>query len=117
MAGGASATAAARPSEGKAAARAAASQNECMRSTASYPPGHPHRARLRRLLQDLGATRVGIAFEGRDSRYLLLSYRTEPVRRRLAEQPTQELKTFAMAQICQALPRSPGSDGKRGRFA
>lgn len=88
-----------------------------MRSTAPYPPGHPRRARLRELLQDLGATRVGIAFEGRDGRYVPLSYRTEPVRRRLAEQPAQELKAFAMAQIRQGLPSAPSPDGKRGRFA
>ena len=52
-----------------------------MRSTAPYPPGHPLRARLRR------------------GRQPLLSYRTEPVRPRLAEQPAQELKGFATAQF------------------
>ena len=88
-----------------------------MRSAAPYPPGHPLRARLRRLLQDLGATGVRIAFEGRGGRYRLLSYRTEPVRHRLPEQPTQELEAFAMAQIRQALPRAPNHDGKRGRFS
>ena len=88
-----------------------------MRSAAPYPPGHPTRTRLRQLLQDLGATSVGIAFESRRGRYRVLSYRTEPVRRRLAEQPTQELKAIAMAQIRQALPRAPNHDGKRGRFA
>ena len=85
-----------------------------MRSAAPYPPGHPRRARLRRLLQDLGATSVGVAFESRGGQYLLLSYRTEPKRHRLAEQPTQELKAFAIAQIRQALPRAPNHDGKRG---
>ena len=35
----------------------------------------------------------------------------------MAEQPTQELKAIAMAQIRQALPRAPSQDGKRGRFA
>ena len=88
-----------------------------MRSTVPYPPGHPLRVRLRRLLQDLGATRVGIAFEGRRGRYRLLSYRTEPVRHRLAPQPTQELKAFAKEQIRQALPEAPNHDGKRGGFA
>ena len=88
-----------------------------MRSAAPYPPGHPLRARLRRLLQDLGATGVGIAFEGRSGRYVLLSYRTEPVQHRLAEQATQELQAIAMAQIRQALPRAPSHDGKRGIFA
>lgn len=96
---------------------AAEYRNQRMQSTAPYPPGHPLRAGLRRLLQDLGATRVSIAFEGRDGRYVLLSYRTEPVQRRLAEQPTQELKAFAMALIRQGLPWAPGSDGTRGRFA
>ena len=88
-----------------------------MRSAAPYPPGHPRRARLRELLQDLDATSVRIAFEGRGGRYLLLSYRTEPVRHRLAEQPTQELKAIAMAQIRLGLPGTPSQDGKRGRFA
>lgn len=88
-----------------------------MRSTAPYPPGHPLRARLRRLLQDLGATSVGVTFESRDGRYRLLSYGTEPQRRRLAEQPTQELQAFAMAQIRQALPGAPSQDGKCGRFS
>ena len=88
-----------------------------MRPMAPYPPGHPRRARLRRLLQDLGATGVGVTFESRNGRYRLLSYRTEPVRRRLAEQPTQELKAIATAQIRQALPRAPIHDGKRGRFS
>ena len=88
-----------------------------MRSAAPYPPGHPLRARLRRLLQNLGAASVVVAFESRAGRYLLLSYRTEPIRHRLAERPTQELKGFAMAQIGQALPRAPSQDGKRGRFA
>ena len=81
---GESATGAARPPEGQAAQRAAASLNEPMRSTAPYPPGHLRRARLRELLQDLGATRVGVTFETRGGQYLLLSYRTEPVRHRLA---------------------------------
>ena len=88
-----------------------------MRSTAPFPPGHPHRARLRRLLQDLGATSVTITFESRSGRYRLLSYRTEPVRRRLAEQPTQELQAFAIARIRQALPRAPNQNGKRGKSA
>ena len=88
-----------------------------MRSTAPYPPGHPRRARLRELLQGLGATRVGITFESRRGRYLLLSYRTGPVRHRLAEQPTQELKAVAMAMIRQALPQAPSQDGKRGIFS
>ena len=88
-----------------------------MRSTAPYPPGHPLRARLRQMLQDLGASGVGITFESRRGRYLLLSYRTEPARHRLAGQPTHELKAFAMAQIRQALPRAPDQDGKRGRFS
>ena len=88
-----------------------------MRSTALCPPGHPLRARLRLRLQDLGATSVGATFESRRGRYLLLSYRTEPMRHRLAGQPTQELKAIAMAQIRQALPRAPNHDGKRGRFS
>ena len=88
-----------------------------MRSAAPYPAGHPRRARLRQLLQDLGATRVGVAFESRNGRYSLLSYRTEPTRHRLAELPTQELKAIAMAQIRQALPRAPHPDGKRGNLA
>ena len=78
--------------------------------------GHPRRARLRRLLQDLGATRVRIASKSRRGRYVLLSHRTEPVRGRLAEQPAQELKASAMAQIRQALP--PGADpGRQARKA
>ena len=44
-----------------------------MRPTAPYPPGHRLRARLRQLLQDLGATRVRVTFESRDGQYLLLS--------------------------------------------
>ena len=88
-----------------------------MRSTAPYPPGHPRRARLRRLLQDLGATTIDATFESRNGRYRLLSYRSQPVRHRLAKQPTQELKAIAMAQIHQALPRAPNHDGKRGRFS
>ena len=88
-----------------------------MRPTAPYPPGHPRRARLRPLLQGLGAARVVVSFESRRGRYRLLSYRTEPVRHRLAEQPTEELKTFAMAQIRQPLSRAPSPDGKRGRFS
>ena len=88
-----------------------------MRSTAPFPPGHPRRARLRQLLQDLGATRVRIAFESRRGRYRLLSYRTESVQHRLAEQATQELQAIAMAQIRQALPEAPNHDGKRGSFS
>ena len=68
------------------------------------------------MLRDLGATSVGVTFESRRGRYLLLSYRTEPARHRLDGQPAQELKAFAMAQIRQALPRSPSQDGKRGRL-
>ena len=87
-----------------------------MRSTALCPPGHPLRARLRLRLQDLGATSVGVTFESRRGRYLLLSYRTGPVQHRLAGQPTRELKAFAMAQIRQALSLAPSPDGKRGMF-
>lgn len=75
------------------------------------------RPRLRRLLQDLDAASVAVTFESRCGQYRLQSYRTEPVRHRLDEQATQELKAFAMAQIRQALPGAPGPDGKRGRFA
>ena len=92
-------------------------RTERMRSTAPYPPGHPRRARLRQLLQDLGATRVGVNFESRCGQYLVLNYGTGPARHRLAEEPTRELKAFAMAQIRQALPRAPDQDGKRGRFS
>ena len=88
-----------------------------MRPTAPDPPGHPRRAELRRLLQGLGATRVGVSFESRRGRYRLLSYRTEPVRHRLAGQPTQELKAFPLAEIRQAPHRAPSQDGKRGRFS
>ena len=88
-----------------------------MRSTALCPPGHPLRARLRLRLQDLGATSVGVTFESRRGRYLLLSYRTGPVRHRLAGQPTRELKVFAMALIRQALPRAPNQTGKRGTLS
>ena len=88
-----------------------------MRSTAPYPPGHPRRARLRRLLQDLGAASVVVSFESRCGQYLLLSYRTEPARHRLAGQPGQALKAFAMAQIRQALLHAPDQDGKRGKFS
>ena len=88
-----------------------------MRSIASYPPGHSRRARLRQLLQDLGATSVRVTSENRRGRYLLLSHRTESVRHRLAEQSTQELKAFALAQTRQGLPWAPSQDGKRGRFA
>ena len=48
---------------------------------------------------------------------MLLSYRTEPVRHRLAARPTQELKAITMAQIRQALPPALAPDGKRGSFA
>lgn len=88
-----------------------------MRSTIPDPPGHPLRARLRRRLQDLGAASVRITFESRRGRYRLLSYRTEPARRRLDGQATQELKAFAMAQIRVGLPGTPSQDGRRGRLA
>ena len=88
-----------------------------MQSTAPYPPGHPRRARLRQLLQDLDATSVGVSFESHRGQYRLLSYRTEPTRHRLPEPATQELKAFATAQIRQSLPGAPSPDGKRGEFA
>ena len=93
------------------------SRNERRRPTAPYPPGHPRRARLRRLLQDLGAASVRVTFESRGGRYRLLGYRTAPVRHRLDERATQELRAFAIAQIRQALPGGPDQDGKRGRFS
>ena len=45
--------------------------------------------------------------------------KTEPatLEARLAKQPTQELKDFAMAQFRQALPWVPSQNGKRGRLA
>ena len=80
------------------------------RATVSYPPGHLRRVRLRRLPQDLGATSVGVTFDSRGGRYLPLGYGTEPMRRRLAEQATQEPKAFATAQIRQALPRASNQE-------
>ena len=69
------------------------------RCRAPYPPGHPRRDRLRKLLRKLGATSVAVSFESRRDRYVLLSYGTQPARHRLAEGPTEDLRIFAMAQI------------------
>ena len=88
-----------------------------MRSAAPYPPGHPQRAGLRELLQGLGATSVDVTFESCNGRYRLLSYRTEPVLRRLDGKPTQKLKAVVTPQIRQALPPAPNHDGKRGSFS
>ena len=84
------------------------------RSCAPYPPGHPRRDRLRKLLRKVGATSVAVSLESRSSRYVLLSYGTRPARHRLAEGPTEDLRVFATVQIRQALPRTPGPDSKRG---
>ena len=87
------------------------------RSRAPYPPGHPRRDRLRKLLRNLGAAGVAVSFESRRGRYVLLSYGTQPTRHRLAEGPTEDLRACAMAQIRQALPRAPGSNRERGEVS
>ena len=87
-----------------------------MRSTTAYPPGHPRRAQLRTALQDVGAASVRVSFESNGGRYRLLSYGTEPERRRLTDSVTGALRTLALAVIREALPARPFHDGKRGRL-
>ena len=87
-----------------------------MRSTVAYPPGHPRREQLRRGLRDLPATSVRMNFESLADRYRLLSYGTEPERRQLTDTVTHELQMLAMAVVCEALPKRPFHDGKRGRL-
>ena len=81
-----------------------------------YPPGDPRREGLRTQLQSLDAETLHVAFVSRSGAYRLLSYRLEPVRRRLDEHATAELRTFAMSKIRYNLPRRPFHDGKRGRL-
>ena len=85
-----------------------------MPTTSPYPPGHPLRAQLRELLQDLGAASVKVTFENRGGQYRLLTYGTRPARHRLPEGATANLKAFAMAQLRRGLPGTPSHHGKRG---
>ena len=87
-----------------------------MRSTVAYPPGHPRREQLRRGLRNLPVTNVRMNFESLHGRYRLLSYGTEPERRKLADTATHELQMLAMAVVCETLPKRPFYDGKRGRL-
>ena len=81
-----------------------------------YPPGDPRREGLRAQLRSLDAETLHVAFVSRGGAYHLLSYRLEPVRLRLDEPATAELRTFSMSKIRSNLPRRPFHDGKRGRL-
>ena len=84
-----------------------------MRSTAPYPPGHARRTRLRRLLQDLGATSVGLTFESCRGRFLLLSYRTEPARHRLAGHDRAHRGDAACGRAADIIADAPEYDVSR----
>ena len=63
--------------------------NTPMPTTATpYPPGDPRREDLRAQLRTLEAETLHVAFVSRHGAYHLLSYRLEPVRRRLDEHAT-----------------------------
>ena len=81
-----------------------------------YPPGDRRREDLRAQLRTLEAETLHVAFVSRGGTYHLLSYRLEPVRNRLGERATAELRTFSMSKIRSNLPRRPFHDGKRGRL-
>ena len=85
-------------------------------TAAPYPPGDPRREDLRAQLRTLEAETLHVAFVSRHGAYHLLSYRLEPVRRRLDEHAAAELRTFSMTTIRHSLPRRPFHDGKRGRL-
>ena len=87
-----------------------------MRTTTAWPPGHPRREQLRQELRGLPAASVRISFESLAGHYRLLGYRTGPERRQLTDTATRELRMFAMAVICEALPKRPLHDRKRGRL-
>ena len=81
-----------------------------------YPPSDRRREGLRTQLQSLDAETLHVAFVSRGGAYRLLSYRLEPVRRRLDDRATAELRLLVLAQIRICLPRRPFHDGKRGRL-
>ena len=65
-------------------------------------------------LPQLGTRQVQVSFASQDRAYRLVSYRLEPLARRLDAPMTEELRRLAIRQIRQHLLRNPPHDGKAG---